>query len=155
MMINDEVFGRLTFDYDWSRDEQVMFGGKERDIELFVTGEEDGEFQEGQYEAYKMLKSKWMDIQGEVLESILDYYKKQRKEFGYDKEWNEDYPEILTTKDLLNHIILVGILVVDEDLFDGRSIGLTFDCTWDDENGLGIQLCDEHVIEVGYQDIVL
>lgn len=152
-MIEDEVFGKLTFDYTWFRYEKILFCGKEKNIVILVAGEEDSKFEEGQYEAYKILKSKWVKMQGEILESILDYYKNQREELGYNKEWNEAYPEIVTTKDLLNYITLVGIKIPYADIYGGRSIGLSFDCTWDDENGVGIRLCNEHVVEVGYQDI--
>lgn len=150
-MIEDEVFGKLTFDYTWFRYEKIIFCGEEKDIVILVAGEEDGKFEEGQYEAYKMLKSKWINIQDEVLESILDYYRNQREELGYDKESGE----ITTIKDLLNYITLVGIKIQYADIYGGRSIGLSFDCTWDDENGLGIRLCDEHVIKVGYQDVAI
>ncbi|EIT83641.1 hypothetical protein A374_19465 [Fictibacillus macauensis ZFHKF-1] len=34
-------------------------------------------------------------------------------------------------------------------------IGLTFDCTWDLENELGLCLVKGEVTEVGYQDVVL
>lgn len=94
-------------------------------------------------------------IEDEVLEPILDYYRNKREELGYDEEWNEAYPEIVTTKDLLNYITLVGIKIPYVDIYGRRSIGLSFDCTWDDENGLGIRLRDEHVVEVGYGDIVM
>lgn len=150
-MIEDEVFGKLTFDYTWFRYEKIIFCGEEKDIVILVAGEEDGKFEEGQYEAYKMLKSKWINIQDEVLESILDYYRNQREELGYDKESGE----ITTIKDLLNYITLVGIKIQYADIYGGRSIGLSFDCTWEDENGLGIRLCDEHVIKVGYQDVAI
>ncbi len=33
-----------------------------------------------------------------------------------------------------------------------RHIGITFNCTWDTENGLGLRLLNEKVTEVGYQD---
>lgn len=42
-----------------------------------------------------------------------------------------------------------------EFLRDGRDIGISFDCSWDQENGLGIRLIDEKVEEVGYQDVAI
>lgn len=50
-------------------------------------------------------------------------------------------------------ITLVGIVVPYGDMNEERNIGITFDCTWDTENGLGIRLLNEKVSEVGYQDI--
>ena len=41
------------------------------------------------------------------------------------------------------------------EIYGGRSIGLSFDCTWDNENGLGLRLSDENVTKVGFQDIAI
>ena len=58
-------------------------------------------------------------------------------------------------KELLNYITLVGIKVPYADIYGGRSIGISFDCSWDEENGLGLRLNNEEVIDVGYQDIAI
>ncbi|EAA0025481.1 DUF2004 domain-containing protein, partial [Listeria monocytogenes] len=58
-------------------------------------------------------------------------------------------------EEMLEHITLVGIKVPYGELYGGRSIGISFDCTWDSENGIGIRLSDEKVIEVGYQDVAI
>lgn len=155
MMIDNEVFGKLTFDYTWSKNEQVLFGEKEISIVLLVAGDESGEFEEGQYEAYRMLMSKWIEIQDTLLENILVYYKNKRFELGYDNKQNEKYPIISTKNELLNHITLVGIKIPYAEIYNGRSVGISFDCTWDEENGLGLRLSDETVIRVGFQDIAI
>lgn len=89
------------------------------------------------------------------MDPILDYYKQKRYELGYDVEFNENYPLIDTPAKILEKITLVGIFVPDNDLIDFLDIGLTFDCTWDMENGLGLCLVKGEVTEVGYQDVVL
>lgn len=154
-MIYNEIFGKLEFDYTWYKKEQISFGGRKEEIIILVAGDEAGEFEDGQYEAYKMLSAKWADIQEMLLNKILDYYKSRREELGYDIEQSEKCPEILTTKQLLEHITLVGIKIPYAELYGGRSIGLSFDCTWDNENGLGLRLSDENVTKVGFQDIVI
>ncbi len=154
-MIDNEIFGKLEFDYTWYKKEQLLFGGREEEIVILVAGDEEGEFEAGQYEAYEMLKAKWSYIQEMILERILDYYKSRREELGYDIEHSANYPEILTTKQLLEHITLVGIKIPYAEIYGGRSIGLSFDCTWDKENGLGLRLCDENVTKVGFQDIAI
>lgn len=30
-----------------------------------------------------------------------------------------------------------------------------FDCSWDKENGLGLRLVNEEIMEVGYQDVAI
>lgn len=155
MKINDEVFGELEFDYSWFKKSKVDFYNKEVEIVILVAGDEEADFEKEQYDAYKMLIKNWLDIQKTFLSPILDYYQNKRKELGYDTELNDNYPEIVTTEEILEHITLVGIKVPYGELYGGRSIGISFDCTWDSENGIGIRLSDEKVIEVGYQDVAI
>lgn len=98
---------------------------------------------------------KWKQLQQIILDPILNYYKQKRHELGYDVEFNEDYPLIETTNQLLEKITLVGIFVPDNELIEFLDIGLMFDCTWDVENGLGLCLIKGEVTEVGYQDVVI
>ncbi len=154
-MINDEIFGELEYDYTWYRKDHMLFAGKKEEIVILVAGDEEGDFEEGQYEAFKMLNNKWDEIQEMLLEKILEYYMGRREELGYEIEQNKDYPEILSTKQLLEHITLVGIKIPYAEIYGGRSVGLSFDCTWDKENGLGARLSDENVIRVGFQDIAI
>ncbi|HDR7964469.1 DUF2004 domain-containing protein [Bacillus albus] len=156
MKINDADFGELEFNnYDWIGYKNIDFFGNEVKVMLIVRGEDDGHFEKEQYTAYNFLIDRWLQLQQSILESILDYYKQKRYELGYDVEPNESYPLIETATQVLEKITLVGIFIPDNDLIDFLDIGLTFDCTWDMENGLGLCLMKGEVTEVGYQDVVL
>ncbi|MBG9831320.1 DUF2004 domain-containing protein [Bacillus wiedmannii] len=155
MKINDAVFGELEYDFVWSKDTSINFLGNEVEIALIVKGDEDGKFDEEQYVAYTSLMQNWEQLQQSFLQSILDYYKQERQELGYDIEVNENYPLVETTNEILEMISLDGIVVPYAGIFDGRDIGITFNCTWDTENGLGIRLLNEKVTEVDYQDVAI
>ncbi|KMP36559.1 cytoplasmic protein [Bacillus cereus] len=156
MKINDAVFGELEFNnYDWIGYKNIEFFGNEVKVALIVRGEDDGQFEEEQYMAYNFLIERWQQLQQSILEPILDYYKQKRYELGYDVKFNENYPLIETTTQIIEKITLVGIFVPDNDLIDFLDIGLTFECTWDMENGLGLCFVKDEVTEVGYQDVVL
>ncbi|MGG0205495.1 DUF6985 domain-containing protein [Bacillus mycoides] len=155
MKINDAVFGELEYDFVWSKDTSINFLGNEVEIALIVKGDEDGKFDEEQYVAYTSLMQNWEQLQQSFLQSILDYYKQERQELGYDIEVNENYPLVETTNEILEMISLDGIVVPYAGIFDGRDIGITLNCTWDTENGLGIRLLNEKVTEVGYQDVAI
>lgn len=156
MIINDVVFGALEFNnYDWIGYRTIDFWEKEVKIALIVNGEVDGEFDEEQYTAYKLLTEKWSQLQQSISEPILDYYIQKRHELGYDVELNENYPLIETIDQLLEKITLVGVFVPNNELVEYLDIGLTFDCTWDIENGVGLCLIKGEVTEVGYQDVVI
>lgn len=155
MTINDVTFGELEYNYGWFKYTTIEFCGKEAEIALMIKGEEDGIFDEEQYTAYNSLMQNWGGIQQSFLQPILDYYKQKRYELGYEIEFNENYPQIETTDQLLAMVSLVGIVVPYGDIYEGRDIGITFDCTWDIENGLGLRLLNEEVTEVGYQDVAI
>lgn len=153
--MTDSVFGQLQFDYIWSKNENRIFGGKSVNTVLLIAGDESGEFEKGQYEAYQFLEEKWEELQGEILNSILEYYRKRREELGFGTGMNSLFPNITDTCQLLEHITLVGIKIQYAEVYGGRSIGMMFDCTWDAENGVGVRLCDEKVIKVGLQDVAI
>lgn len=155
MKKEDEVFGMITFDYTWSRMLEMTFMGERAEIVLLISGDEDGDFEEGQYKAYNMLMDKWEVICPVLADKVLEYYTDRRCELGYDEECNESFPEIADADELLRHITLTGIKIPHQTERSGRSVGISFDCTWDNENGLGIKLCDEEAIKVGYQDVAL
>ncbi|MDA7027416.1 DUF2004 domain-containing protein [Bacillus sp. CLL-7-23] len=155
MKINDKVFGELEYDFVWSKDTSINFFDHEVEIALMVKGDEDGKFDEEQYVAYTSLMQNWEDLQQNLLQSILDYYKQERQDLGYDIEVNENYPLVVSTNEILEMISLDGIVVPYAGIFNGRDIGITFNCTWDTENGLGIRLLNEKVTEVGYQDVAI
>ncbi|KWX81276.1 cytoplasmic protein [Paenibacillus riograndensis] len=155
MKINDAIFGELEYEYGWIKDTTIDFCGKESEISIMIDSEEDGEIDEEQYESYTSLMQNWDQLQQGFLQAILDYYIQKRHELGYDVEVNENYPLIETIDQLLDRITLVGITVPFADCFEGRDIGLTFDCIWDIENGLGLRLVNEKIINVGYQDVAI
>ncbi len=51
MRINDSVFGKLEYDFIWSKDITISFLGNEVKIALMVKGDESGRFDEEQYVA--------------------------------------------------------------------------------------------------------
>ena len=155
MKINDLVFGELEYDYIWFKEITIKFLKEDIKIALMVNGDEDGEFEDEQYLAYKKLMENWNDIQEDILNKILEYYNLSREELGYSTDSNKDYPNIDNINQIAKKINLVGIIIPYSGAYDGRECGLTFECTWDNENGIGVYLVDEQIIEVGYQDIVM
>jgi len=155
MKMNDSVFGELEYDYVWTKDTTIQFFENENKISLMIDGDEDGIFDEEQYLAYQALMKNWNDLQQNFLQTLLEYYQQRRYELGYDIIFNENYPLVETTGHILEMIELDGIVVPYGDIREGRDIGVLFNCSWDKENGVGLRLLDEEVIEVGYQDIVI
>ena len=153
MQIVDPIFGELSFDYGWHRNLKLNFYGKEFEIALIVSGDEDGIFGEGQYEAYKSLLQNWEQLQNNYLLAILDYYVNTRCELGYDDMENDEFPLVEEAVQISEMISMTSITVPFEEVLSGRDIGITFDCSWDNENGLGLRLINEEIYRIGYQDV--
>lgn len=153
--MKDKIFGDIEYSYIWSRDLTLPYMTEEKTIPLMIEGESDGIFEEEQYNAYISLMNNWTHIQQGIIEEILSYYIKTRIELGYDIDPNFNYPDINTVEDLLNHIELDGIHIPYAFYDDKRSVGLLFNCTWDSENGIGVELINEQVHSIGFQDNVL
>jgi hypothetical protein len=120
-----------------------------------IDGEEDGRFEDGQYVAYQALIENWESISNTFLDAIIEHYIQRRHELGYDSEPNNDYPLVESKEHLSQMVTLTGITVPYAGLYQGRSMGICFDCSWDSENGIGLRLCDEKVVKVGYQDVTM
>lgn len=58
MIINDPVFGELSYFLVWSKHMTIHFCGKETEIALTVEGEEDGKFDEEQYNGLSITHAK-------------------------------------------------------------------------------------------------
>ncbi|MCP1422283.1 DUF2004 domain-containing protein [Paenibacillus xylanexedens] len=155
MIKNDPVFGGLEYNYGWTRKTMFQLFGGELEITLMIDGDEDGRFDEKQYSAYQSLIQDWKQVQFNLLQPILDYYIQKRSELGYDVAFNENYPLVETTTQLMKMITLEGIVVPYGDINEERDIGVLFSCTWDSENGLGLRLLDEEIADVGYQDVAI
>lgn len=155
MKINDKVFGELKYELRWYGESFIAFKGERYPISLSIDGDEKGIFQKIQYEEYSVFMEKLNDdFIIKILNTLLDYYKKERIELGYDEETYEKYPPIETVEELLNHIRFESITVFCTEK-NKRQIGLTFECDWDEENGVGIYFVNEKIEDIGYQNVAI
>ncbi|MDG5471428.1 DUF2004 domain-containing protein [Jeotgalibacillus sp. ET6] len=155
MTIKDEIFGEIEYELGWSKVINLDFLGNLTEVNLLIDGEVDGQFDKGQYAAFQSLMKKWNDIQKQLVPSILAYYRQKRNDLGFDIEVSENYPSVEAADELLTMITIDGIVIPYADIFDGRDIRITFQCTWDEENGLGVRLLNEKVADIGFQDVAM
>lgn len=151
--MENSILGELTYEYGWNGETTIYWFGKSINVDLVVSGEEDGEIDFLQCESYEKFRLAWNDIKDVILERVLSYYIRLRNELGYDDNNDENYPAISNIDDIKNRITLDSIVVPLSGIYEGRSVALAFHCEWDTENGLGIILVNEKIYDIGYQDI--
>ncbi|MGX8687444.1 MAG: DUF6985 domain-containing protein [bacterium] len=152
--MKDRVFGWLHYGYGWNGSVRLDWSGREEDVDLMISGEEEDGISDYQRECFTAFMNAWPALQTEVPEQIFRYYRKLSEELGYGDGSHPDYPRLSQASEIKEHIHPDQISIFEEGIFEGRCVGLAFSCTWDDENGCGVLLINEHVEEIGYQDLV-
>lgn len=156
--LNHELFGEISYDLYWSGQQKIKIFGKERVIILSIDGNENGEFQDAQKEAYSNLVDNMENIMTKAEEAIFDYYQEVYMEYRDMVEADEadKIAPIIENKEELGNLVEPTQLIIRRVRNNGiRRLGLLFDCTWNIEHGLAVKIEDEEVVEVGFQDIVL
>ena len=137
-VINDEVFGELSYDYAWRKEESLDSEFEEKKINVVVEayeGQEISDIQREQYLAYEQQKSKFIS---KIPEVLLKYY----LEMYDDISSVIDIPEQIN-KENINEQLIIGLVRINDIYFarDG-CYGWLCDCAWDEEHGLCILLSE-------------
>ena len=152
----DNIFNNLIYNGAWFGKCNISFLGKNYIVDFQVDGySEKDEILDNQKIAFDMFIKNSKELEISILDEILLYYNKIKHQYGYDVENNDNYPCVNDSKELISMIDLVGITLPYPENSNDRYISLVFNCTWDLENGVGVRLSNEKVVEVGFQDIAL
>ncbi|MEK3951074.1 MULTISPECIES: DUF6985 domain-containing protein [Paenibacillus] len=156
--LNHELFGEISYDLYWSGQQEIKIFGEKRMVILSIDGNEDGEFQDAQKEAYINFLNDMDNIMTEAEKSIFDHYQEvymDYRDMVGEEEADKIAPVIKDIEDL-GKLVEPTQLIIRRVRKNGiRRIGLLFNCTWEIEHGLAVKIEDEEITEVGFQDIVL
>lgn len=103
---------------------------------------------------YSFLIKEQADLLDIILEQILLFYPNWQEEFGYEDDDKDDYmPDIYEKWQFKKLIFPVKIFIHDVSKDDMPYIGIQFNCTWDDEHGLGIMCHNKRILKIGGADV--
>lgn len=141
----------------------IAFFDKQLNV-YFSIETEDEQIADIQYESYEKFKENWNELQKTIAERVIKYYNEEER-FTYGPDEQEEkmiwWPEINTVDEVIEKIEFDGIIIPNPFIMEGkgRCINLTFNKKWGDpdfdEDGLGIKLVNEEIVEIGYKDIAL
>ncbi|SFR78470.1 DUF6985 domain-containing protein [Anaeromicropila populeti] len=154
--IEDKTFGTLEYDLYWEGSMKINMFEKEYSIILSIDGEDDGDFQDMQRQAFEKLKEKEQEIVSKMEESIFEYYQSicpERRSI-LDPDVIDEVVPVITEKKELYSMVWPSQLILRE-MEEDRELAFLFDCNWDIDLGVGIRMINEEIDEVGTQDIVL
>lgn len=142
---NDSVFGEMTYRHSWNKKGNISMFGKTWDIIISVKAYSGKPITECEQEAYKDFLKNETDIVNVMTEQLKKYINDNLLDLS--EYWPgarsvdqvEELAQMVTPKTLLFKQ-------------DGTTIML-FDCVWDIDNGLAIQITPE--IAIGLQETFL
>lgn len=137
--LQDELLGELTYNYGWVRNEMIDFLGEYRIVKIiFVSYDQEGVTQ-NQKEQYQWFKKNLIMLNNDILDKIKAYILNEYQIDGFRQEYliNEEFP--------------VQIIFEKNE----KNIGIAFESRIDEENGIGVKIEDNKIVEVGYESIVL
>lgn len=151
----DNVFGELEYDFLWEGKTSIIMFGKQYEIGIGIIGEEEDGIQQIQRDAYTNFKNNETEIIKNVLDKVYEYYKYicEFEPEKIDPGVLDKLPKTSNYMDMMNLITPTRLCIPELD--DDREIDILFDCVWDFELGMGVQIINEVVTMVGVQNDVL
>lgn len=158
--INDELFGKLEYKNNyWRGKTTIRMFDLENEILLSVDAHENADFSSIQREAFRNFIQDMKNIINEVEKQIYEYYTENFDEYremsGDGSEADKTAPKIDSISDLKRLVKPTELIVRRVRKNGKRRLGILCDVSWNIEDGLGIEIEDEIIKKVGYQDIVL
>ena len=159
MEINHQTFGKLKYNYGWTKDISLDIFNKRHVLEINIDADEDAEFEINQEKAYIFFENHLDEIVKEANVAIISYYNREisdivssftnlaEKQSFLNKTGHEQ--QIYS---LLQPKQIMFPLTFDESV---EEFGFLCDCDWDKENGIGIKFTNGLLSEIGYQDILI
>ena len=145
--INDNVFGKLTYDVSYEKYETKILLGKEAEYRIVVVAYEGQEILDVQREAYKTYLDNEALYMEKIPQLLLDYYL-------------DIYDDILEFCDMpkkydkkhINTKTILDLMAIQTIIFDREgNFGYLCDVGWDDDNGIAIILSGDE-ITIGEED---
>ncbi|CBZ00923.1 hypothetical protein SOR_1265 [Streptococcus oralis Uo5] len=159
MEINHQTFGKIKFNYGWTKDISLDIFNKHHVLKINIDADEDAEFEINQKKAYIFFENHIDEIAKEVDVAIVSYYDREISDIvsSYTNHKEKQYfLDIIGDKDKIYSLLqpkkIMFPLTFDENV---EEFGFLCECDWDKENGIGIKFVNGVLSEIGYQDVLL
>ncbi len=142
---NDAVFGEMKYKHRWYKTERFSFFNKEWDVIVAAKAFSEKPINDKQRDGYKWFKENFLELADKTANAIIEYINSNCEDLA--QTW-AGARRVNSSKDL-NQIVTPKSLLIKQD----GTILLLFECVWDKEHGLAVQVAPEFAI--GSQDAFL
>lgn len=142
-VVNDPVFGEMTYDYSWEKTEEFSAFGRDVEIHIVAKAYSGQEILEVQRNAYVKYMNNIPTYLKDVPKKLLEYYLNNYEQILSTVNIPEKINKSNINKELISKLIRIKTLYIDRE---GR-YGWLCDCAWDNEHGICILLSNGISIE--------
>lgn len=142
---SDPVFGEMTYEYSWKKEQDISLFGKTYKIIVSAAAFKEKPITTEEQNAYAKFMKNEKRICSEIENDLIGYINSNIDEIS--EAWNGAHP--VKSAQELALLLKPQILLFKRK---GKTV-LLMDCVWDTEHGLGIEIYPERMI--GSQDIFL
>lgn len=118
--------------------EVIDEGGSNKEITAQLQPDDDGKIPEAEKETLEIFLENYPEYKKFLSDHIYAYYQDCRDEWGATEPDDERFPEVKDKNKMYEMVSLHGFLVRDEAYSGKRTISLFYNCTWNEEEGMGI-----------------
>ena len=135
---------------NWHGEISVKDGNSSKKIDVEIQSGDDGNIPDTSKKTLEFFLNNYEKYKEALSETIFEYYQQCREDWGATEPDDSDYPEVENADALTKMYSLSYVLVHYAKYNAENTIGLLYDCTWDDE-GIGIKMTGFDVVKIGTQ----
>lgn len=144
-VINDPVFGKITYQHRWYKTEDIVLFGKHWNITIAAQAYTGQSILQIQRDCYKGFIQHQQEITERIAQELINYININCETLA--ESW-------IGARKVQSPLELAEIVQPKTLLFKrDSSVILLLECKWDVEEGLAVQICPDY--EIGPQDLFL
>ncbi|MFN8575252.1 MAG: hypothetical protein U0354_00195 [Candidatus Sericytochromatia bacterium] len=152
------VFGFMNFDgSDWTK--KYYFESIGKKVHIYISNdryEYEQEINNGHIETFKNFIDNYDNLKEVLTNEIFDYYQFEcentRDDYDLDEDELDEIAPIVDNKEEFLDLELFELKAIH--VYDNNKIGLVYNCTWEEEHGMGIRLVNLEIEEIGFVDVI-
>lgn len=145
VVCNDPIFGKMSYKHRWFKQDKFYLFGADWTVSVVARAYSGRPITDRQRESYKRFIEQMDLIADDVSELIMEHVNSNCEEFA--AAWPG--ARMVNCAEDLQSIVRPTSLVFNQD----GSVLILFDCVWDEEHGLGVQVFPDY--KIGSQDVFL
>lgn len=146
----DIDFKKTSTGFGYIGETSLIFVNQAVEISIIIDTEDGKNVTEKQLDVVENFLNNWNSIETDIITAIYQYYIKNKTLFD---QWLPDNVRIESIEDIVSNMGMDGLLIPIQSQNKNGILYLLFSCSWDIENGIGVQLYNTDIQRVDDRSI--